>query len=104
VKSGYHHLDIFEEHQPFLGFAWILKGVSKYFVFTVLPFGLSSACYVFTKLLRPLIAYWRGQGLKVVLYLDDGIVAVKGEDLEKRVSIQIRNELGKAGFVVNEAN
>jgi len=101
LKSGYHHLDIFEEHQPFLGFAWVLKGVSKYFVFTVLPFGLSSsACYAFTKLLRPLIAY---QGLKVVLYLDDGIVAVKGENLAKRVSVQIRNDLGKAGFVVNEA-
>jgi len=35
--------------------------------------------------------------------LDDGIVAVNGEDLAKTVSIQIRNDLGKAGFVVNEA-
>ncbi|XP_065915901.1 uncharacterized protein [Dysidea avara] len=103
LKSGYHHLDIIEEHQSFLGFAWDLKGVPKYFVFTVLPFGLASACYAFTKLLRPLIAYWRGQGLKVVLYLDDGIVAVKGEDQAKRVSVQIRNDLGEAGFVVNEA-
>jgi len=62
LKSGYHHLDIFEDHQPFLGFAWDLKAVTKYFIFTVIPFGLSSVCYAFTKLLRPLIAYWRGQG------------------------------------------
>ena len=51
-------------------------GVANYFVFAVLPFGLSTACYLFTKLLRPLIRYWRGQGLKAILYLDDGIVAV----------------------------
>ena len=51
LKSGYHHLDIFEAHQAYLGFTWELKGNLKYFVFTVLPFGLSSACYPFTKLL-----------------------------------------------------
>ena len=47
LKSGYHHVDICEASQKYLGFQW--KGV--YYVFTVLPFGLASACYVFTKLL-----------------------------------------------------
>ena len=35
--------------------------------FTVLPFGLKSSAYIFTKLLRPLVAYWRRQSIKVVL-------------------------------------
>jgi len=78
LKSGYHHLDIFEPHQSYLGFAWKLKETLKYFKFAVLPFGLSSACYAFTKLLRPLVRHWRAQGLRAVLYLDDGIVAAKG--------------------------
>ena len=103
LKSDYHHLDIFGVHQPYLGFSWEMEGARKYFVFTVLPFGLSSACYAFTKLLRPLIGYWRGQGLRVVLYLDDGIMAVRGEDVAKRVSVQVQNDLGKAGLVVNKA-
>ena len=30
-------------------------------------------------------------------------MAVKGEDLARRVSAQVRYDLGKAGFVVNEA-
>ena len=51
---------------------------------------------------KTIIGYWRGQGVKVVLYLDDGNVAVKGEDLAKRVSTRVRDGLGKAGFVVNE--
>ena len=47
LKSGYHHVDIHKQSQKVLGFAW----GQKYYVFTVLPFGLASACYIFTKLL-----------------------------------------------------
>ena len=49
-----------------------------FYVFTILPFSLATACYVFTKLLQPLVKFWRAQGLRTVLYLDDGIVASKG--------------------------
>ena len=51
LKSGYHHVDVAEAHQRFLGIEW----GGAYYVFTVLPFGLSTACNVFTKLLRPLV-------------------------------------------------
>ena len=90
LKSGYHHLDIWEAHQSYLGFSWEMDGARKYFVFVVLPFGLATACYAFTKLLRPLI---RGQGLRAVLYLFDGIVAVKGEAAAQRVSALIQEDL-----------
>ena len=42
LKSGYHHADIHPECYKFLDFQW--KGV--FYVFTVLPFWLSSACYI----------------------------------------------------------
>ena len=93
LKSGYHHLDIWEAHQPYLGFSWEMDGARKYFVFVVLPFGLATACYAFTMLLRPLIRYWRGQGLRVVLNLDDGTVTVKGEAAAQRVSALIQEDL-----------
>ena len=63
--SGYHHVDIFEEHQTYLGFSWIIEGIERYFVFTVLPFGLSSAPYIFTKVIRPLVAFWHSKGIKI---------------------------------------
>ena len=56
LKSGYHHFDIFEPHQEYLDFSWGLGEDFGYFVFNVLPFGLATACYVFTKLMR----FWRG--------------------------------------------
>ena len=59
LKSGYHHLDVFSEHQPYLGFSWKMDGETpSYFMFTVLPFGLTSAPYIFTKLLRPIVKHW----------------------------------------------
>ena len=57
LKSGYHHLDIIEPHQKYLGFAWKEGEEIGYFVFTVLPFGLATACYAFTKLMRPLVSF-----------------------------------------------
>ena len=99
LKSGYHHVDIYESHQTFLGFEW----GSQFYVFTVLPFGLSTAPYVFTKLLRPLVCLWRGKGCKAILYLDDGICAVEREREAVRVSTWVRDTLEKEGFVANEA-
>ena len=63
-----------------IGFRWDTKGTPQFYAFTVLPFGLYTACYVFTKLLRPLIKQWQGKGLEAIIYLDDGIVAVKGKE------------------------
>ena len=53
LKSGYHQIDIHKDSWPYLGFSWG-HGVSrKWFIFQVLPFCVSTACYVFTKVLRP---------------------------------------------------
>ena len=103
LKSGYHHIEIYEPHRCYLGFQWQYEGRAQFFVFTVLPFGLATACYAFTKLLRPLVKYWRAQGLRVILYLDDGIVAVSGRQAAIEVSDKVRQDLAKAGLVENMA-
>ena len=48
IMSGYHHIEIFPPHQSFLGFSWFYKGRVRCFCFKVLPFGLSTAPYIFT--------------------------------------------------------
>ena len=97
LKSGYHHVDIAEPHHKYLGFAW--KG--RFFAFTVLPFGLCTACYLFTKLMRPLVCYWRGHGLRIVVYLDDGLCAVEGAEAANAVSQSVRHTLEQARFAVH---
>ena len=97
LKSGYHHVDIAEHHCQYLGFAW----GGQFYVFTVLPFGLSTACYMFTKLLRPLVCYWRAKGLRILVYLDDGLCAVAGRQEILRASQLVSTTLTKAGFVAH---
>jgi len=82
-----------------IGYSWIIHGVTQYYVLAVLPFGLASACFAFTKLLRPLIRYWRGQGLRAILYLYNGIVAVSEKEAAKAASFRVRKDLAKAGLV-----
>jgi ribonuclease HI len=103
LKSGYHHVDIFLEHQPFLGFSWKMdKSTTSYFMFTVLPFGLTSAPFIFTKLIRPLVKLWRSKGITNVVYLDDGF------DIERNIknctdnASIIQSDLHQAGFITNE--
>ena len=101
LKSGYHHVDVCPGHYQFLGFHWDMNGIGNYYVFKVLPFGLPTACYLFTKLMRPLVKYWRGRGSKAIVYLEDGIIAVKGEVQAKIESNKVKQDLEKAEFIVN---
>lgn len=94
LKSGYHHVDIAHVHHTLLGFEW--KQV--YYVFTVLPFGLSTACYIFTKLLRPLVRYWRMRGIRITLYIDDGLAVVNDHQKAVEASAFVRATLDNAGF------
>ena len=98
LKSGYHHVDIAQKHWRYLGFAWS----GHYYVFTVLPFGLSSACYIFTKLVRPLVGYWRAKGLRIVVYLDDGLCTMESEAKACEASALVQSTLRCAGFVTND--
>ena len=101
-KSGYHHIDICQPHQQFLGFQWALGGASnRYSCFTVLLFELSSAPYLFTKIFRPLVRYCRGLGIHLVLYLDDGAGCEKDFLSTQHCSNIVRSDLVRAGLVPN---
>ena len=59
LKSGYHHITIAPCHWKYLGFQWEnVHGKTQYFVFCVLPFGLSTAPYIFTKVTWVLLPSW----------------------------------------------
>lgn len=97
LKSSYHHIDICKECQTFLGFQW----KDNYYCFTVLPFGLSTAPYIFTKCLRAMVKNWRSNNIKIVLYLDDGIAMSESFEECQRISSFIKSSLDKAGFLIN---
>ena len=103
IKSGYHHVGIYPSHQRFLDFSLVFNGVRKYFKFVILPFGLSTGPYIFTKVMRPLVKHWRSQALRiVVVYLDDGLGVCGTKDTCLRQSLLVRSDLISSGFVPNK--
>ena len=81
----------------------MFDGVTKYFKFTVLPFGLSLWDHIFfSKVMRPLVKYWRSKAITIVVYLDDGISAAANFSKCQGNSLLVRSELSKSGFVANK--
>ena len=102
LKSAYHHISLFPSHMTYCGFSWTEKGMTKYYMFCVLPFGLSVSGFIFSKVMRVVIGYWRAQGLRVAMFLDDGIGGDKSYDEAFQVSKFVRTSLPKFGFLIAE--
>ena len=98
LKSAYHHIGISEGHRTFLGFNW----QSRCYVFNVLPFGISSAAYIFTKVLRHPVKHWRAKGFRLVLYLDDGFVVSESRESAVITANIVRTDLIDFGFLIAE--
>lgn len=93
LKDAYLTVPIFAHHRKFLRFKW----GSDIFEFVSLPFGLSSAPWAFTKLLRVVIAHLRKLSLRLVIYLDD-ILVVASSQLATRLAVnQVRSLLESLG-------
>ena len=67
LKDAYLSISIAQEHRRYLRFTW--RGNT--YEFTCLPFELCSAPRTFTKLMKPVMAFLRGQGIRTIIYLDD---------------------------------
>ena len=49
-----------------------------------------------------MVKRWRNKGLKVVLYIDDGICVGATKQATSHAAKMIRQDLTRAGFVINE--
>lgn len=102
LMSAYHHIEIFPKHRTYLGFSVTEGSKVRYFEFNVLPFGISTAGYVFTKVLREVVSYWRAQGHKTVMFLDDGVAGASEYSKCKELSQIIQKDLYDLGFLIAE--
>ena len=105
MKPSYHHVEIFPDHRKYLAFSWDFgDGVVKNFQFTVLPFRLSSAPYLFTKLLKPTLTSWRCKGIPTAIFLNGGL-GVRSNSIKAKInSLTVRADLTRYGFVITEEN
>lgn len=102
LKSGYHHISIFPTYQQYLGFFWVENNIRKFYMFTVLPFGLNVSGYIFTKVVRQLVKHWRINNIKIVVYLDDGFGVAENAEICKQYAKKVKADLVASGFVPNK--
>ncbi|XP_063986037.1 uncharacterized protein LOC135167121 [Diachasmimorpha longicaudata] len=70
--------------------------------FNCLPFGLNTAPYLFTKIMKPVVGYLRNLGFLSVVYLDD-ILLIADSKLACLKNINFTVELlNELGFIINE--
>jgi hypothetical protein len=97
LKSGYYHVCLHPVTQCFVGIKW--EGV--HYVYTCLPFGLSTAPWVFSKVTREIVMFWRRCGIRVLPYLEDLFFPKRGVRACRLVRIRIEGECFKAGFQIH---
>ena len=61
LKDAFFHIPILKTHCKFLRFFW--RG--KLYQFLVLPFGLCTAPFIFTKITKPVAAFLRLKGIRI---------------------------------------
>lgn len=97
LKEAYFSVSIHKNYRQYLRFQW----QNKLYQFKVLPFGLCTAPYVFTKLMKPVIEHLRCQGITCTVYLDD-ILLIFDNHTEANQGTKIAiNLLEYLGFTIN---
>ena len=83
--------------RKFVSFSWD----NRQFVFNSLAFGLSSAPWAFTKLMRPVVALFRRKGIRLVIYLDDILILSNSKENASQDFSTVSETLQKLGFLIN---
>ena len=97
-KDAYLQVPIHPNHQKFLVFKWN----NSFYQFQCLPFGLSTAPRVFTKLLRPVVEFLRQIGCHLIIYLDNILLLHQDRDQLLCISQLVNQLFQHLGLLINE--
>ena len=97
IRDAFLHVPMHRAIKKYLRF----RVNRKTYQFTCLPFGSTTSPQEFTKLLRPVVAWLRWQGVKLHVYLDDWLIcAVSPEQAQMHSEMTIAL-LQRLGWVIN---
>jgi hypothetical protein len=97
LKDAYFHMTVHPEHRRFLCFRW----QGKDFAYNGIPFGVSSAPRLFTKLMRPVIGSLRSRGIRAVIYLDDILLLGRSSGEAEAAAETTASLLHSLGFLIS---
>ena len=97
LKDAYYSVPIWQNHKKYLCFQW----ENAIYQFQVLPFGLSSAPRVFTKILKPIFSKMREEGFSVLGYIDDSLIMANSFQECVQATQRLSEILTSLGFTIN---
>ena len=97
LKDAYFHIPMKKAYRKYMRF--VANGVV--YQYRTLPFGLSIAPRVFTKVLAPVLALLRKALIKVHAYLDDWIMRLFSETLGLKTAFVVVKLLRMLGWLIN---
>ena len=98
LKDAYFFIPIHKSSRKYLRFQW--KG--QIYEWTCVPFGLSLAPWLYTKIMKSVANFLREKGLLSVVYLDDWLCFGRTEEECARNVQLTRRKLESLSFVINE--
>jgi hypothetical protein len=98
LASGYHQVDMDPRYYTYLGFQWDCE----FYVFRVLPFGLASAPWCFTKIMRTISLYLRFRVVRLINFLDDFLFLVSDSQSTAHRQL-VLDTVKSAGLAINES-
>ena len=97
LKDAYFMIPIHTTQRKYLRF--VVAG--SVYEFNCLPFGLSSAPWVFTKTLKPVAALLREMGVRLVVYIDDILILAESRQRAHEQAEALMYLLECLGFIIN---
>ena len=98
LQDAYCCVLVHPNHRRYLRLWWD----DTLYQYRSLLFGLSSSPRVFTKLLRPVVAFLRRLGVRLLIYLDDILLLNQSQAELEKDKCSVLFLLHKLGFVVNQ--
>ncbi|XP_066300381.1 uncharacterized protein [Branchiostoma lanceolatum] len=97
LTDAHFTVAIHPSHHKYLSFAW----KNKFYSFVCLPFGVSTAPRVFTKILKVIVSHLRRKGIRLIVYLDDMLVMAGDSARCRQDALTTRDFLVHVGFIPN---
>ena len=98
LKDAYFTIPIHSNQRKYLRFVV----AQETYEFNCLPFGLSSAPWVFTKTLKPVAALLREAGVRMIVYIDDILILAETKEKVQEQAEALVYLLECLGFIINQ--
>ena len=97
LKDAYFAIPLNCQDRKLLRFQW----QGKLYQFNCLPFGLSSAPWIFTKATKPVVTILRTPGMRIIIYKDDILVMAPSKEIAQQHTDCLIFLLENLGFTIN---